>query len=293
MDRGASFDGRCGGKSNRIRELSHLAHSIGGKNVQRKLTSGFIGFSLLLGALLFAPSGCAADMSGSEILSQVDQSMRSESRIMHQTMTLYSSSGQARTRELRMENQRSDEEDKMLVRFLAPADVRRTGLLMVDDDMWLYLPALGRVRRIAGHAKQGSFMGSDFTYTDMEQIGSTGFAPDYAPVLLGTEVLNDTDVYVLELEPVSEDSDYRQLTMYVDRELFLPRQIEYLDTDGELIKVLKTYDIAEMDGRPTASRTEMQNVQTGTKTVLTVTEVEFDVSIDDAVFTTRNLERGQ
>src|SRR5690554_879723 len=163
---------------------------------------------------------------------------------------------------------------------------------MTNDATWLYLPALGRSRRIAGHAKKGDFMGSDLSFDDMEQLGMTGFGSKFVPSLLRSEAFQGTDTYVLELSPVDSDSDYSKLVMWVDSERFLPRKIEYVDADGELLKVLHNEGVREVDGRWVASSMEMENVQQGTKTILNVSDVEFDVDIADSVFTLRSLERG-
>lgn len=250
-------------------------------------------FLFILGLILGSCGiGFAAGLTASEILEKVDTVMASDSKIMTQQMTLVSSSGQERTREIQLQNKRTESKDLMLVRFLSPSDVRGTGLLMDDEDTWLYLPALGRSRRIAGHAKKGSFMGSDLSYDDMEQLGMTGFSNDFVATLLRSEVLLGTETYVLELEPQDNDSDYSKLVMWVDQERFLPRKIEYVDTNGQLLKVLHNESLREVDGRWIASAMEMQNVQEGTKTLLRVSDVEFDVAISDSIFTVRSLERG-
>ena len=233
--------------------------------------------TLLILALILSPFGVevtlAKELTADEIIVQVDLTMGSDSKIMTQEMTLVSASGAQRTREIQLQNRRTDGQDFMLVRFLSPADVRGTGLLMTDDDTWLYLPALGRSRRIAGHAKKGSFMGSDLSFDDMEQLGMTGFGSKFIPVLLRLEVFQGTDTYVLELSPLDSDSDYSKLVMWVDRERFLPRKIEYVGTDGKLHKVLHNEGIQEVDGRWVASAMEMENVQQGTKTILKVSDV--------------------
>lgn len=250
------------------------------------LTIGFIVGSFGLAA------GLAAELTADQILAEVDVTMGSDSKIMSQQMTLISSSGQERTREIQLQNKRTTDKDFMLVRFLAPSDVRGTGLLMDDDDTWLYLPALGRSRRIAGHAKKGSFMGSDLSYDDMEQLGMTGFGASFTPVLLHSEALGDTETYVMELHPTDSDSEYSKLVMWVDQQRFLPRKIQYMDLDGQLLKVLHNEGIQEVDGRWLASTMEMENVQEGTKTLLQVSDVEFNVDISDSIFTVRSLERG-
>ena len=124
--------------------------------------------------------GLAQELTAEEIVARVDLTMSSNSKIMTQEMTLVSPSGARRTREIKLQNKRTADQDLMLVRFLSPADVRGTGLLMTNDDTWLYLPALGKARRIAGHAKKGDFMGSDLSFADMEQLHD-GFGSQFSP----------------------------------------------------------------------------------------------------------------
>ncbi len=237
--------------------------------------------------------GLAQELTAEEIVARVDLTMSSNSKIMTQEMTLVSPSGARRTREIKLQNKRTADQDLMLVRFLSPADVRGTGLLMTNDDTWLYLPALGKARRIAGHAKKGDFMGSDLSFADMEQLGMTGFGSQFSPSLLRAEVFQNNDVYVLELVPLERDSDYSRLVMWVDQVRFIPCKIEYMDKDGKLFKILQNEGIQEVNGRWVAIAMEIQNVQQGTKTILKVSDVEFDVDILDSTFTVRSLERGQ
>ncbi len=248
-------------------------------------------FALIL-SLFGVEMGLTKELDADEILAQVDLTMGSDSKIMTQEMTLVSAAGARRTREIQLQNRRTDDQNSMLVRFLSPTDVRGTGLLMTDDDTWLYLPALGKSRRIAGHAKKGDFMGSDLSFDDMEQLGMTGFGSEFAPTLLRAEVFQGSDTFVLALSPLDSESDYSKLVMWVDQKRFLPRRIEYVAKDGKLLKVLHNEGIQEVDGRWVASAMEMENVQKGTKTILKVSGVEFDVDIADSVFTVRNLERG-
>lgn len=248
-------------------------------------------FTVLIIGLLMSGLSVTVLAEGEQIIAQLDQMMRADVKVMEQQMILYNASGQQRTRELSMSSSRQDGVDSMLVRFTAPADVRGTGLLMVNDDMWLYMPALGRVRRIAGHAKQGNFMGSDFSYADMEQIAGKGFSNDFTVTKEDEQVLTEHVAYVLYLDPKVE-SDYSFLRMWVDSKRYLPLRIEYYDQNDQLLKVLTTSDYQLVDERWTAKTLQMENIQSSSKTVMHVKQVQFDIVLDPNVFTTRNLERG-
>lgn len=258
----------------------------------RKLLEKSVALLIFVGLLGVGSIAQAAPPSAAEILDLLDQTMGAEAKIMSQSMTLIAANGQQRTREMQMWSKQGTNGDQMLARFLAPADVKGTGILMNADDMWLYLPALGKVRRVASHAKKGSFMGSDLTFDDMEQLGSKGFTPFYEPSLLGQEKLEGSSTFVLKLVPVDTSSDFSYLKMWVDSDIWLPRRIEYFGPEGTVLKVLTTWDLRQTEGRWMAQKMIMEDQQKSSQTILEVKEVSFLESLDDSIFTTRSLERG-
>lgn len=235
----------------------------------------------------------ADDLTGKDIITKVDQEMKAENKIMEQEMILESSSGSKRNRSLQVYNKQGDENDKMMARFTEPANIKGTGFLMVGEDMWLYLPALDKVKRIAGSAKQGSFMGSDLSYEDMEALGNTGFSKDYDIERLEDKTIEgfEQETYYLRLIPKEKDVTYSKLEMYVDKEQFLPLKINYYQ-DENLVKVLTTSDHEEIDGKNMAMVMEMKNIDSGSKTILKIKDVEFPEEMQDGLFTVRYLERG-
>lgn len=229
--------------------------------------------------------------TGEEVLDNMETTMRADNKYMEQEMILKTGKGSERSRDLAMWTKRVDGSDKMLVRFLSPADVAGTGFLMLEDNMWLYLPALERTKRIAGSARQGDFMGSDMTYDDMESLGTTGFSDDYEAELLGETELDGRQAYQLRLVPTTDKPAYAYLEIWVDGEYWLPQKIEYYGED-QLLKTLETSEHEVLDGRWTAQRLEMTDHQAGSKTILKVKEVNYSEEIDSDIFTTRYLERG-
>ena len=248
---------------------------------------------LLIIVFAFGISAIADELTAEDIITKVDQEMKVENKYMEQEMILISGSGTERSRSLQVWNKKGDENDKMMAKFTEPANIKGTGILMVGDDMWLYLPALGRVKRIAGSAKQGDFMGSDLTYEDMEALGSNGFANDYEVELLGEEKLEayENETYLLKLIPTDEEISYSKLEMYVDKEIFLPLKINYYIND-KLSKVLKTSNHKQVNDNYLAMVMEVEDIDKKSKTILKVKNVEFPEEIEDEIFTVRNLERG-
>ena len=138
--------------------------------------SFFAAVIILLTIILFSVH--AFGLTGEEVAMEVEKARRgfsdSKSRLV---MTLINASGAKSLREMsnKMLEKPKDsktEGDKSIIVFLSPADVKGTGLLTYErldreDDQWLYLPALRRVKRIASKNKSGSFMGSEFAYEDI------------------------------------------------------------------------------------------------------------------------------
>lgn len=257
--------------------------------MKSKLTIGLIVAILMMtGGFV----GVAQGVSGSEILENLDETMRADSKYMEQEMVLVSSRGSERSREIATWSKVEEGSEQMLVRFLAPADVAGTGLLLEDEDMWLFLPELNNTRRIAGSAREGDFMGSDLTYKDMEALGTTGFSNDYDAELLAEKDYDGEEAYHLELQPVTDDISYNKLEMIVSAERWLPLEIKYFE-DGEHVKTLLTFDHDMIDDRWTAQRMEMSDHERGTMTKLILNAVDYSGDIDSNIFTVRNLERGQ
>lgn len=253
-----------------------------------KLTIGLV-VAILMMTGGFA--GAVQGVSGPEILENLDETMRTESKYMEQEMVLVSSRGSERSREIATWSKIENDSEKMLVRFLEPADIAGTGLLLDNEDMWLYLPELNNTRRIAGSAREGDFMGSDLSYEDMEALGTTGFSNDYQAELLAEEDYEGEEAYHLELQPVTEETSYNKLEMIVSAEKWLPLEIRYFE-DGDHLKTLLTFDHEMIDDRWTAQRMEISNHEQETLTKLILNAVDYNRDIDNNIFTVRNLERG-
>jgi len=249
----------------------------------KNISALMIGIIMVL--LIFATLSRAQELTADEILKKVEEN-HADSEITISEMTIVHKSGAKRVMEIKGWIKG---DDYNLVRFISPANVKGTGFLSVKDDDWLYLPALGKVRRIATKEKGGSFMGSDFSYED---VGSRSLVEDYSAKLLGTEKYEGHDCYVLELLPKDpEDISYSKLKVWVDRENFYSMKVEFYDKHGDLLKIMYLSELEKLEGLWIAKKMEMQNVQKGSKTIIISKEVQLNPEIPDSMFTTRQLER--
>ncbi len=145
---------------------------------RRQVSALMVGVIMVL--LVIVQSARAQELTGDEILKKAEES-RPVSEITISEMTIVHKSGSKRIREIKAWMKG---DDSTLVRFLSPANIKGTGFLSVDDNDWLYLPVLKKVRRIATKEKGGSFMGSDFSYDD---VGGYSWEQDFHSKLLSTE----------------------------------------------------------------------------------------------------------
>ncbi|MDE0098592.1 MAG: outer membrane lipoprotein-sorting protein [Truepera sp.] len=240
-------------------------------------------FTLLVGLALAQPLS-----TGLEVMQAVDSQPTPATSISTTTMVITSGSGQSLSRQMRVWSV-TGEIDKQVVIFTAPADIKGSGLLTIEnpdgpDENLLYLPALGRVRRLAAAEQTtGSFFGSDFTYDDLGGTDITEF--DY-------ELLETTDTTYLvrgtPREGVVKAFDYS--ISEIDRERLMPLRVEFFK-DGELYKVLTIHEISEEGSYITPVNLQMENVVTGSFTTIEIADTIYDEPIPDEVFSERFLTR--
>ena len=221
-------------------------------------------------------------------------------RTQRMKLTLVDAHGGERVRELTVSTKRFPaDEDKSISTFLAPAEVKGTGFLQWghqsgDDDQWLYLPAYGRTRRITAQMRDESFVGTDFSYRDLDILGDfQNWTEHDAPsALLGEEAVDGSACHVIELRPQQEGMTYGRIVLWLDRDKLTARRMEFYDREGEKLKRLALQEITDVGKVPTAHTLEMQSLKKGTRTRVDVADVQYDSSIPDDHFTQRQLERG-
>jgi hypothetical protein len=236
-----------------------------------------------------------------EIMDKVSLTRKLDGSEAVVTMKIVNESGQSRERRLSMATKLYDggKTEKRIYRFLDPADVKGTGVLVFDyeaksDDVWIYLPALRKTRRIVSSERSKSFMGSEFSYGDLNIPALDDF--DYT--LVKEEAAGGEACYVIDLNPksssVSDSEGYSKKTYWVSKSNFTVRKGMYYDLDGKLLKELTTSDVKLLDEgkkRYRAMKMEMVNKQNGRKSVFSSEKVSFAPSTSDDYFTTRYLER--
>lgn len=243
----------------------------------------------------------AADISAGEIMEKNFFVSKIRAVKGESTMILVNKLGQ--TRERKMSSvwtlQNNGIDTNLLMRFSEPSDIRGTSFLQLehsdgDDDLWIYLPALRKSRRLVANNKKDSFMGSDFSYGDI-------LPPKvelYHHRLLDTETVNGKDCYIIESVPITDiektNSGYSKKKTWVDKINYMTIKAEYFDLSNRLFKaqISTNHQLIEPENkRWLAMRREMLNYDTGHKTVLIFDRIEPRLSIPPNYFTTRSMER--
>lgn len=247
-------------------------------------------------------SSAALALTADEIMEKAEAFPEPESMKSTLTMVLIDNKGKQRVRSIETQRKAFGEDDKSLMFFLEPSDVKGTGFLMVDydeatqdDDQWMLLPALKKAKRIASSDKTSSFMGSDFSYADMNSRN----LEEWNYKILKEDEVNGQPVWIIESLPVSDEIvdkyGYTKTIIYVKQDNYqVIRGINYKKKKGE-IKLLNIAKTEQIDGYWINLETQMitqKNGKTVHRTLMKVDGVEVNVELDDSEFTLNRLERG-
>jgi hypothetical protein len=216
-----------------------------------------------------------------------------ESSIAQTEMILINASGQKSVRELEMKTLEGENGDKTISTFLTPADVKGTKTLGHehldrDDDQWLYLPALKRVKRIASRNKSGSFMGSEFSYED---IGNQNYKKYSYEDKVEEVDLNGMKCYKGVRIPKDENSGYTKQISWVSVDNFLLQRVDYYDRKSELLKTALFSDYKKVDGVWRVGKIEMKNYQNDKSTILIWKEDKVHAGLTAKEFNKRVLKQ--
>lgn len=209
-------------------------------------------------------------------------------------MVLISVSGKERVRRLRVKTREvKDDGDQSLAIFDAPGDVRGTAFLSHthitrDDDQWLYLPSLKRVKRISPGNKTAPFMGSEFSYEDLGSVE----VEKYTYIYVRDEVLNGADCFVIDRFPVDKHSGYSRQRVWVEKKRYLALKVDYFNRREEIHKTLFSSNFKlYMDRFWRAHDMRMQNHISRKSSVLYWQQFQFRQPLNPADFHPNSLKR--
>lgn len=241
-------------------------------------------------AFVIALAQPASAETAEEVIASARAANQVTSAIESLHLTIVSKSGQERVKDLELRSRRDGTTNKSYLKVTAPSAEAGTQLLMIDhpdqaDEQMMYLPAVKRVNYISGSGKKNAFLGSDFTFEDLEirQAASTGW----------TLAEDNADAWVLETTPTGESS-YTKIRLFIQKATHLIAKVELYDASG-LKKLLEVKKTAVDNGITLPVETVMTDLVKGTHTRIEITAHQLNVGTDvlpDETFTKAYLERG-
>jgi hypothetical protein len=272
------------------------------------ITSRFYLLPLLSMSLLLSMSAAsgAENLTAEQVFFEADQRYTGDTSIADYSLTLVDRRGRERVRSLRMFSKEYDDNSKTLTQFDSPADIRGTSYLYfdwddenLDDDSWLFLPSLQRVKRIATSDTSDSFLGSDFTFADINGFEYNWY--DYH-FISESDVIDGQDCWVVELVPKPEFKDkaedatgYSKTQTWIRKDNFVHVRGEVNLIKGNRIKFFSSSEIEQDDGIWTIKRRQVVTTRNGRQehaSVLQIEDVSYNDELSDEMFTTEFMQRG-
>lgn len=241
-------------------------------------------------------------LSAQDIAQKAHDREDGDNSVANMKMILIDKNENARVRELKVFTKDKGDDELKLMFFLSPADVKNTAFLTYDyedsnrdDDQWLYLPELQKVKRIASSDKSGSFMGSDFTYADMTSRN----VEDYEYKIMQEPEVKGHKTWQMQVTPknkkVIEETGYTKSIYFIRQDNFVIVQALHYVNEGNKLKYMMVNDLKLIDGVWTPLEIQMvskKGRQTLHKTILQFSDYKYDQELEESLFTTRTLQKG-
>ena len=253
----------------------------------------------LIAGLLLLPAVTQQKLTADAIARRVQDRDTGRDSRASMRMKLFDRHGRSRERALTMLSLKGTG-DRLLIRFTYPNDIRGTGFLVLEhpeaeDERFLYLPSLGRVRRIAGSETQESFVGSDFTYED---IGGREF-DEYTYAVLDENASwgppgggPARPAWRLESRRKDASAEFPRVVSTILKDSFVVAGADIYNRRNEKQKTYTVRRLEQIEGIWTVMDAEMTNAIAKSRTELTVEKTDYNVGLLDSHFTRRELERG-
>ena len=253
--------------------------------------------------VIFNTTLSAAELpDGDEIARRINARDEGEAVSRLLTMEMMDSRGKQRTRETKAFRKYFGDEKRTVIFYLAPKNIKETAFLTydyaqadTDDDQWLYLPAMRKVRRISASDRGDYFLGTDFTYEDIKLETRISMA-DYQRKTIGESEVDGFHCLLLESIPINDDIaaelGYSKVEQCVDDTIWMVRQAKMWDVQGRPLKTIHFSDIRQVQNIWTQHQLAVNNHKTGHQTRFIFSEVNYNDGVKDRLFTQNAMKRG-
>jgi outer membrane lipoprotein-sorting protein len=257
--------------------------------MNKKIIAAFVFFALVAAA--------ASAQDAASIIEQSRNRIKADTVSTRSRMIITAKNGAVSERIMDQYSKKDAQGNaRAVIVFQDPASVRGSRFLTMENqgrekDQWIFLPSLGKIRRIAASEGSGSFMGSDFSYDDISSADRKTDLDNHK--ILRTEKLNGRDCYVIESSSKDQNYQYSKMIQWIDAGSYVIYKIELYDRKGSQVKLLEIPEYRETQGRLAPYQTKMTSLAEGTYTSLIVVNLKYDDPIPESVFTTKFLETGR
>jgi len=239
------------------------------------------------GALLFTGMAKGQEgLSAREIVDRADQNMEGESSISTMSMSIVRPTWE---RTLEFKNWVLGSEYALTL-VTAPSKEKGQTFLKRGNDMWNYLPKIGRLIKLPPSMMSQGWMGSDYTNDDI--LRESSMVKDYDHTIVGEEVVEGRNCYKIEMIPHEESTIvWGKLMSWITKENFLFLKNEYYDEDGYLVRTELGKEIKSMDGRLIPTVLEIiPEENPDHKTIVNIKTIDFNVDIEESFFSQQNMK---
>jgi hypothetical protein len=250
----------------------------------------FFAASLVLGASFLHAQDAAS------IMKAVRDRIKADTTSTRSRMVITAKDGSTSERVIDQYSKDGPYGSRMIIVFQRPANVAGTRFLTMDnasggEDRWIFLPSLGKIRRVAASEGGGNFMGTDFSYDDISSMDRNIDMDTHT--LLREETLNGTACYVIQSVPKDTGYQYSKMIAWVDKAQSLIYKSEMYYRRNEPVKVMEISAYKDVQGRLTPMQTKVSTLAAGTSTTIYMDIIKYDEPIPEGVFTTAYLETGR
>jgi len=260
-------------------------------------TLALMPFIILLSFLSFV-TVADDNLTARQIMVNVDERDTGKTAHRKLTMVLIDKRGSQRKRHFTLLSKNYDDGDKSLITFSSPADVKGTRFLSYDwkgdiknNDAWIYIPKLRKIKRVPANDRTGAFLGSDFSFSDMEDPELSHY--NYK-IIDSTCSVDNIDCWLIERVPrpeiksrVEKQTGYQKELLLVSKTHFVVIQKKGWFKNNK-IKYYKITQLEIVDGIATDIRFQMittKNGQLTHKTVIITNDIQYNQGIEDKRFT--------
>lgn len=241
---------------------------------------------LLLISIALGPFPELSGQTGTEIVEKMDQQLRGKTSKSTTTIKIVRPDWE---RTMKMKSWSKGNEYGMVL-ITAPPREEGTAFLKRGDEIWNWVPRVERTIKLPPSMMSQSWMGTDFTNDDLVQQAS--MVTDYEHERIGDSTIRKKDCYKVKLTPKKGEAVvWGKVILYISKEHHVEMRAEFYDESGELINVMKSYNVQKIGGRMLAKKMEMiPQDKAGHKTVMIREKMSFNEPIEDSFFTTRNMK---